>query len=184
MKLLIGFLLVIAALVLGTFLKGKQHTEIAFVPDVRNDTSLTIKGWSKSELKQILADFSRNYELPDASMFNVEAKEGDLLRVSFPQDIEPRLFLFLINYLNYPNNFDLTQKNIRVVGRVRLTSGYAVNDPTILGTTVIVYVPAEDMAFDEVYARDVNGQSYRISFTDLQWRRTEEARMPSKLNGI
>jgi hypothetical protein len=156
----------------------------SFVPDPTNKTTLSVRGWTRGELDQMLGDFRKGYDLPDTSDWTVEAKSGDIFTVAFPQDIQPKFFLFLVNYVRYPKNFDLANRLIGVLGRVVLTAAYGVPDPALIGKQAEIYVPADDDQYDEVYARVDHGAAYRISFTNLIWQPVREARAPAEIVGL
>src|SRR5580704_13491238 len=59
-------------------------------------------GWDRGELDRIVADFLRSYGVPESSALRIEAKSDRALAITFPNDIEPKLLLFLINYVQYP----------------------------------------------------------------------------------
>jgi hypothetical protein len=149
-----------------------------------NKTTLSIRGWHRAEVDQILEDFYRLYSLPDSSSLRIEAKSNDIFVLTFPQDIQPKLFLFLVNYIQYPKNFDLTHRFIGVLGRVVLTPGFGAPDSALVGKLTVIYVPANDTEYDLVYARVESGTTYRIPFTTLSWKMTEDSRMPAAVAGL
>jgi hypothetical protein len=156
----------------------------SFVADPNNKTSLSVRGWNRPELAKILTDFRRLYDLPEASEWVIEEKSGDVFTVTFPRDIQPKLFLFLVNYCRYPKDLDLNGRSIGVLGRAVLTAAYGVPDDSLIGKEAEIYVPADDIEYDEVYARVERGEAYRIPFTNLIWKAASEARVPAEIAGL
>lgn len=157
-----------------------ERMENAFHPRVDSEKVVDVTGWSKSEIVQILAKFDRMYNLSSDS-FRIEGSD-EHHQIGFPHDIEPRLYFFLINYLKYPNGFNLKGRNIGVVGRVKLDYSFGIPDSSLEGVDAIVYVPVNDRDYDVVYVRTKSGRNYRISFTDLIWRATDEPRLPEEVS--
>src|SRR5581483_10559146 len=85
-----------------------------FVANPNNDKALIVYGWSIDELQKILSQFKANYKIPNRK--HLIRSEGDRLRVNFPEDLEPDLFSFLVNYVQYPEGFDLKGRSITSAG--------------------------------------------------------------------
>jgi hypothetical protein len=150
----------------------------AFVANPANGIILSVRGWNHGELSRILSDFRGLYDLPTRSDWTVaDDLHGDL-SIAFPGDIEPKLLLFLVNYIAYPKNFDLTHRAIGILCRVTLTSAFGVPDASLVGKKAMIYVPANDTEYDLVYAKVESGEAYRIPFTTLIWEPVSDARMP------
>jgi hypothetical protein len=184
-------LIVIAALVVAAFViralirfaassrAGIAHDAqmtAAFVPNPANDSVVVVRGWSESDVKRILRDFLPAYELR-ADSVTVTAETDSCIKLKFPHDIQPKILYFLVNYIQYPKDFDLKRRSIGVVGRVVLNRSFGVPDTQLIGKPAEIYVPANDTDYDLVYARVDSGDVYEISFTDLIWRRAEGARI-------
>jgi len=159
-------------------------TADGFVADKNNQTSVSVRGWSQSELDKILAYFLGAYELSGKMSVKVTAKSDGVLTIAFPDDIPPTILLFLVNYLKYPKDFDLTQRSIGVLGRVALTSAFDLPDPKLLGQRADIYVPADDDQYDLVYAKTETGAVYKIPFTNLRWKSVDTARTPTANAGL
>ena len=155
----------------------------AFVADPKNSIRLSVHGWGRSELDKILADFSQQYGLPGSGM-TVAAQPNETLVITFPNDIEPKLLFFLINYIHYPNGFDLKHRSIAAVAHVVLTPAFGAPDSAFIGKRAIIYVPANDTDYDLVYAQIETDKTYKIPFTDLIWRDTADARLPTAIKGL
>jgi len=161
-----------------------ERMTTAFVPDANNRTSVTVRGWKRPELDRILSYLREAYEVPASSPWVVTARSDDVFVISFPNDIFPRLLYFLVNYLQYPKEFDAKDRSIGVLGRVVLTTACGIPEDRLVGKSAEVYVPANDTDYDRVYLRTDDGEAYVIPFTDLIWKRVQEARRPQTIEGL
>jgi hypothetical protein len=156
----------------------------SFVPNPHNDNSVVVRGWAGAELERILGDFRQSYEIPQASGWSMTAGPGGELVIAFPNDIEPRLLFFLVNYIQYPKGFDLTQRTIAVLSHVVLTPAFGIPDNTLIGKHAVIYVPSNDTEYDLVCAKVENGGAYEIPFTNLIWKRASDPRMPNAVKSL
>ena len=148
----------------------------SYVPDPDNDKKILVNGWSEPELKKILKQFESMYQEAGEFVFEIhlEPAAPELIAVVFPQDIDPVLFAFLINYIHYPKDFDLGGRAIGVLGTYSLApsqAGYG-------SGTVAVYVPEPDDEYDQVYAHVLAGKTYVHSFTNNRWVEAVNPAMP------
>jgi len=181
--------LVLAAIFLGIVgiiaFRAMQNRKPAapFVPDPDNKTSISVRGWPRAELDQILAAFLSDYELP-LSTVAIAQKPGDILTITFPQDIEPRLLFFLVNYINYPENFDLTGRSIGVLAHTVVTPAFGPPDPRLNGQSAVIYVPADDTDYDWVNIQLEVGITFSVRFTNLKWTPAEDTNLPEAVAGL
>lgn len=153
-----------------------------FVPDHQNDKALIVYGWSEGEVRKILDDFAVLYELGGSINFRVRA-EGNGLRVVFPDDIEPGLFAFLINYVRYPKDLEPGERRVESIGLSTLSPAFALPTPTLAGRRAVIYVPVDDTEFDRVFIT-VDGRTYENSFAASCWRSVVDARMSAEVAAI
>ena len=169
---------IITIMSIFSFLVGgcsKQPT----APIAMSDKELLVRGWSDTELRQILADFQRlsGNRLPSSFSTEIHTGDGAVLRVTFPADIPSVDFCFLVNYVQYPKGFDLNSRPILIAGRATITSDFLRSDQSLVGKRILVYVPSEDKRYDEVFAQ-AEGQSYEFPFTRTGFIRAQEPRLP------
>ena len=169
---------IITIMSIFSFLFGgcsKQTT----APIAMSDKELLVRGWSDSELRQILADFQRlsGDRLPSTFSTEIHSTDGAALRVTFPADIPSMDFCFIVNYVQYPKGFDLNSRPILVAGRATITSEFLPSDQSLVGKRILVYVPSDDKRYDEVFAQ-AEGQSYEFPFTRTGFIRAQEPRLP------
>src|ERR1700730_5567452 len=83
----------------------------SFTPNPMNDKIILVKGWNEIKIQKIINDFIETYKGDGYPAYAIEPhkQEENVFRLTFPKDIHPTLFTFLVNYLAYP--FDLDFKN-------------------------------------------------------------------------
>lgn len=166
--------------------KGERQLtsmQSAYQPNPENENSIAVVGWKEDELNKILADFRRVYGIPPSAL--LVTKHGDsLLLISFPDDIEPKYFFFLVNYIRYPKDFDLRNRTIGVLGRARLNRAFGIPDPSLEGIMAKIYVPANDKEYDNVYVQLESGKPFKIPFTRMIWESVDDPRIPNEIRNM
>ena len=150
-----------------------------------SDQELLVGGWSDSELRKILDDFQRMYraQLPANFTTEIDPGDGGILLVKFSSDIAPNDFCFLVNYVQYPKEFDLKSRSILVVGGATMNSDFLPAAQGLVGKRIMFYIPTDDRNYDVVFAR-VNGQSYKCRFTFMRWQQAPEPRIPAGIANL
>ncbi|MDQ3747555.1 MAG: hypothetical protein M3367_00865 [Acidobacteriota bacterium] len=180
--LVIGFI-VIAAIAFLFFqrseLKLEQVAVTPFVPNLRNDKVVIVRGWNDEELRKIIADFIETYKNDGYASYKIENQKQNenFYRLNFPQDIHPLLFTFLVNFLAYPFELDFKNRSIIVGGKTTLDSGFAGIDESLTGQKAILYLPENDQDFTVVYMRTDSGVYFANSFNELSWKKAQDARL-------
>jgi len=179
-------LLVLVALpviILAKPVKLDSKSDLApFTPDPDNDKVIVVKGWNEDELQRILDDFVAEDSSGVASYkIEVEKREEDLHRLTFPQDIHAALFGFLVNYLAYPTNFALAGRSIMVAGKTMLRSDFQGIPESLVGNKAIIYLPENDQDYDVIYLQTETGDTFANSFSEGVWREVKEARLSSEV---
>ena len=155
--------------------------ETAFQPNRLNDKVLIASGWTGPELSKILADFTTLYreQLRTDFIYEVHAS-GAMQRATFPNDIPPWLFLYLVNYAQYPKGFNLDGRSVLAAATATLTPDFELPAQALYGNKALFYVPANDVQFDVVYAQS-RGETWEIAFAAGEWKPVGDARMPPAL---
>lgn len=157
-----------------------------FTPNPMNDKVILVKGWNETEIQNIISDFTETYKDDGYQPYTIEAqkKEENLFRLSFPKDIHPMLYTFLVNYLAYP--FDLVFKNRSVIvgGKTTLSAEFEGVDSSLVGTKAVLYVPQDDQDHDVVYMQTESGINLANSFTEIKWRKVNDARLSSEVRNF
>ena len=152
-----------------------------FVANPKNDKALVVHGWGIDELQKILGQFKTKYEIQNAK--HLIRSEGDKLQVVFPEDLKPDLFCFLVNYVQYPEGFDLKHRSITSAGTATLSLDFGLPSTTLVGKKAVFYIPTNDREYDLVYL-EVDGQAYEHSFAGRCWRPMRDARMPEAVGEL
>jgi hypothetical protein len=139
-----------------------------------------VSGWTSEELSGILIDFAdMNYgRLGHNFDYAVCPDDKGSTRVTFPHDIPATQFSFLVNYLQYPKNYDLKTHSISVVGKSPITPDFHSVGKNLVGQNAIFYVPSNDKDFDLVYVR-VGDETFENSFASRRWKRVADSRIPT-----
>jgi hypothetical protein len=156
-----------------------------FTPNPVNDKVILVKGWNVGEIQKIINDFIETYKSDDYPSYSIEPhkEEEKLFRLTFPKDVHPTLFTFLINYLAYP--FDLDFKNRTVVGgKATLSAAFDGVDSSVVGKKAILYIPQDDQDHNVVYMQTESGINLANSFTEIKWRRVNDARLSSAVRNL
>ncbi len=98
-------------------------------------------------------------------------------RLRFPNDMPPEGFGFLVNYLQYPEDYDLQGREIVVVGRVTLGRDFNLPDEKLAGQRAHFYIPSNDEDYDVVYVR-VGERTFENSFASWHWKVATDNRIP------
>ena len=155
-------------------------TQVAtpFIPDPQNDKTLLVYGWSETEVRRMLTDFATTYALNKGFSYRKSA-DGQRLRVVFPEDIEPGLFAFLINYVRYPMNLEFGDRNVESIGVTTLSPAFGLPTSALDGKRAVIYVPVGDKEFDRVFV-SVDGKAFENSFRATCWQPVSDAQMPAE----
>jgi len=185
--------LVLVALIAAACLSSRGRgaspqsvTMPSFTPNPENDKVVLVKGWNEVEIRKIIRDFMETYKNDGYPAYPIEPhkQSENLYRLTFPQDIHPLLFTFLVNYLAYPFDLDLKNRSIIVAGKTTLNSGFEGIDSSLVGKKAILYIPENDQDHDVVYMRTESGVNLMNSFTELRWRRVNDARLANEVKSL
>src|SRR6266566_2433644 len=107
-------------------------------PDPNNDKMIIVTGWNYEELNKILDDFNAQ-DSDSPPKIEVQSRYDEYFRLTFPEDLSPFDFAALVNYLNYPFDFDLALHTIAAAGKTSLTSDFQGIPAQLVGKKAIVY---------------------------------------------
>jgi len=187
-KFVVAFSIVIGLLV-GSFLlrnAGKTAGNSAFTPNFQNDKKIAVSGLTHSEVSQVVADFRTVYadSIHKAFSVLVSPQSDEVMLITLPNDIDSLHFHFLINYLQYPGELDVTGRHITVIGSATLGSEFNLPDSTIAGRRALFYIPREDQQYDEVYVQVGQDVIYVNSFARDRWKVVSDARMSESVESL
>jgi len=153
--------------------------EPATISDPANGEEVVVRGWTNEELPGILTDFADTYDRDLGPHFDYEVhgRDNGSIRITFPHDIPAQQFSFLINYLQYPKNYDLKGRSVSVVGKAIISSKFKPPSKGLIGQTATFYIPSNDQKYDLVYVR-VGDETFENSFAARRWKRVTDSRIP------
>jgi hypothetical protein len=82
-----------------------------------------------------------------------------------------------VNYLQYPEDVDLSTHELAVLGRVTLTADFPLPREDYIGQRARIYVPANDRQYDLVYIA-LGTESFEQSFRQMHWKQVDDGRIP------
>ena len=138
------------------------------------DVIVLAEGWQPTELSKILETFERKYGMERGEL--QATTEGGVSRIRLTRAMPADQVLYLVNYIHYPDGFDVNGRSPVAVAIARLNAAFGANEPPLAGRTATFYVPTHDTSYDEVYATVDNGTTFRVSFTDLSCEPAVDAR--------
>ena len=139
----------------------------SFTPDPDNDKAIVISGWEESELKRIVDDFRAQDEIAPPTEIEIQPRHDQFL-LTFPEDIAPWEFAALVNYLNYPIDFDLAERSLEVAGRTTLNSDFHGIPESLMGKKAVLYVPDDD--YTVVYMQAETGDTFAQFMNEMAWQ--------------
>jgi|WetSurMetagenome_2_1015567.scaffolds.fasta_scaffold789759_1 hypothetical protein len=153
-----------------------------YVSDVHNDKQMMISGWTECEIREIVAEFTKEDGDVNLPAFDIELQEVGprKFRLTFPKDIHPSRFPELINYVAYPTEMNLVGRSIHVGGKATITEGFKGINRTRWGEKAILYIPADDRTNDEVYLQLKGGASFVYSLRSCVWKKVKHARLSAE----
>jgi len=174
-----------AEMLLRAAMEGKEIGKVHLVSSQpaekssQSQKNIIVSGWTNEELSKILKDFAELYagKLGNEFDYEVSLSRQGPMRITFPHDITPNEFSFLINYLNYPKDCDLKNHSVSVTGHAILTADFHLPSKSLVGKKAVFYVPANDQEYDLVYIR-VADETYVNSFAGFRWKKVEDPRLP------
>ena len=151
-----------------------------------NDKIIVVKGWNEIEIRKIVNDFVQTYESDGYPAYVIDAHKQveHLFHLTFPKDIHPTLFTFLVNYLAYPFDLDFESRSIIVGGKTTLSGEFDGVDSAFVGQSAVFYVPLNDQDNDVVYMQTESGINLANSFTDMKWKRVSDARLSNEVMNL
>ena len=179
-------IVVIGAVALYLFFPSPHANPLALVGDgkiSRSEFAVAVEGWSTGELQTILRQFEDKYDLPP-NTFGVEGQDDRILRIRATNDIDAAQVFFLVNYIMYPENFDLTHRALTAIGEMKLSDQTGLPPGARNGQQAWIYMPSDDHDYDVAYVRLDNGQTYRVSFTNMGWVHVTDARLPAAARNL
>ena len=148
-----------------------------------NDKVILVKGWNETEIQKIVTDFIATYEKDGYPAYTIEHHklEDIAFRLTFPKDIHPLLFTFLVNYVAYPFELDFKNRSVIVGAKTTLSVEFEGLDSSFNGKKAILYIPEGDQDHDVVYMQTDSGVTLANSFTEIRWHRVNDAKLSNEV---
>ena len=156
----------------------------SFTPDLNNDKAIMVSGWKQDELGRIVDDFRQQGTIDPPMEIEIQKRHDNQFILTFPGDIAPGDFAALVNYLNYPIDFDLADRSLVVVGRTTLNSDFNGLPGSLMGQEAIIYVPENDDDHTVVYMQTENGDAFAGSMNEMVWERVDAPRLPAAIRAL
>jgi hypothetical protein len=156
----------------------------SFTPDLDNDKTITVSGWNENDLRRIVEDFRQQRTIDPPVEIDIQNPHDNQFVLTFPGDIAPGDFAALVNYLNYPIDFDLADRTLLVAGRTTLNSDFTGIPESLMGQRAIIYVPENDDDYTVIYLHTENGDTFAESMNEMVWQRVDEPRLPAAISAL
>ncbi|GIX19572.1 MAG: hypothetical protein KatS3mg120_1248 [Erythrobacter sp.] len=166
---------VIVAILAARYRTGASRRAAAPAP-ARVRGRIIVSGLSAAQTKTILGDFARLYDL-DAQTF-AALPTRDAMEVRWTRAITSDIALFLVNYLTYPGDRQVSGAPPQAVGVIAVPADIA-HDGVTPGTLAKIFVPEGDTEHDLVHALTAGGRAFRISFTRMKWEPVATPKAPA-----
>lgn len=156
----------------------------SFTPDLNNDKTIMVSGWTENELRKIVDDFRQQGTIDPPMEVEIQARFENQFILTFPGDIAPGDFAALVNYLTYPIDFDLAERTLRVAGLTTLNSDFSGMPESLQGRKALLYVPANDDDYTVVYMQTETGENFAMSMNEMAWQSVGASRFPAGLKAL
>jgi hypothetical protein len=187
----LGFLLIFILIGLSLLLLAKPSKIEdpnagfpSFTPDLNNDKAIMVSGWNEKELERIVDDFRQQGEIDPPMEIEIQKRHDDQFILTFPGDIAPGDFAALVNYLNYPIDFDLADRTPLVAGRTTLNSDFTGMPESLQGRKAILYVPADDDDYTVVYMQTETSENFAMSMNEMIWQSVDDPCLPAAIKAL
>ena len=155
----------------------------SFTPDLNNDKAIMVSGWKEKELRRIVDDFRQQDTIDPPMEIEIQKAHHNQFVLTFPGDIAHGDFAALVNYLNYPIDFDSADRTLLVAGRTTLNSDFTGIPESLMGKKAILYVPENDDDYTVVYMQ-TETDTFAGSMNEMVWQRVDTPRLPTAIRSL
>lgn len=164
-------------------LEGPNAGFPTFTPDLNNDKAIMVSGWQENELRRMVDDFRQQGTIDPPMEVEIHQPHPNQFMLTFPGDIAPGDFAALVNYLNYPIDFDSADRTLLVAGRTTLNSDFTGIPESLMGKQAILYVPENDEDYTVVYLQ-TESDTFAESMNEMGWQHVETPRLPAAIRSL
>ena len=130
--------------------------------EIQNDKLVIVNNITKTEIDRILTGFCNSYNKKSYQvqprLYQISEKQ---FAITFPYDVEFTIFCFFINYVHYPTGF---HQSFDVTGWTTTKSGQTWITEKSSNKHVMLFIPAEDTEYDNVYLTTDDNIGYKLGF--------------------
>ena len=130
-----------------------------------NDKIVVIENAPYSLVKQVLTDFTANYDNPQQQHLKPFSKlhkvTDNKTVVTFPYDIDFEIFCYLVNYLKYP--FEI-QYSPKIKAWTTTKSSYNWLNSKLEDKKVMLFIDPNDKEYDNVMLTTEDNVQFKIGF--------------------
>jgi hypothetical protein len=156
----------------------------SFTPDLNNHKMIMVCGWNEDELAGIIDDFRGESVIDPPVEIEIQKRFESEFVLTFPGDIAPWDFAAMVNYLNYPIDFDSAGRPLVVAGRTTLNPDFTGIPESLHGNKAIIYVPENDQDHTVVYMHTETDDNFAGSCNEMVWQSVDESRLPAKIQAL
>jgi hypothetical protein len=130
---------------------------------MENDKLILVKNAADANIKKALQDFCNMY---NEDHLQAEPRliplPGSDFAIIFPNDIDFEIYCYFINYLRYPMDVTLPPD---ITGWATTKKGDEWINEKNVNKKVMLFVPADDDEFDNVYITTSEDTGYKLGFS-------------------
>lgn len=131
-------------------------------PERQNDKLVLVDNLSKKEMESILTSFCKiynqeNYKAQPRLFVLSERK----FAITFPFDIDFKIYCFFVNYVRYPMGFD-KQVDVIVWTSTKQAKGWITEKTE--NKKVMLFIPEDDREYDNVFLTTNDNIGYKLGF--------------------
>jgi hypothetical protein len=164
--------------------EGKARPPLEKKPgkEMTNDKLIIIRNVSFDDLNIDISEFCDTYNANDfAAVLRVWKVSSNKFAITFPFDTDFNIFCFLINSLQYPGNVEW---NAEITGWMTPDNNSAWKNQATMNKKWMVYIPADDTEYDQVYFTTPENTGYQLDFGSMAPKKLAIIKMNYRLPEI
>ncbi len=170
--LIIGGVLLVGYLIYSFTSKPTNKSQEPYVPQYNvertlqeNDKLIIVGNANLETLKQVISDFTRNYDNPQQVNLKPVSKihkiDDSKFAITFPYDIDFEILCYYVNYLKYPIDITYTPT---VLAWTSTSANYNWLNNSFDNNKVIMFIDPNDNEYDNVMVTTEDGKPFKIGF--------------------